>query len=209
MATFQLPAGIHPQLWSAPGVTIYYPHVYGLTNRYAEQQINRTILHTLALIQQEQAVNQPGHGMGTEVTGHFEIKTNERGILSLMLTNYTFSPPAAHGYTIARSLTFDTQTGRLYTLQDLFKPESDYVRVLSAEVAAQIKQRDIPVLQEFTSIRPDQDYYLADKALVIYFPLYEITPYAAGFPMFPISVYVLLPIAAEQGPLDTLAADIA
>ncbi|MCC2686244.1 MAG: hypothetical protein K0R75_3143, partial [Paenibacillaceae bacterium] len=36
-----------------------------------------------------------------------------------------------------------------------------------------------------------------------------ITPYYVGFPMFPISVYDVLSIAAEPGPLSDLAADIA
>ncbi|HHY20883.1 MAG TPA: DUF3298 domain-containing protein [Bacilli bacterium] len=65
----------------------------------------------------------------------------------------------------------------------------------------QIKQRDIFLLNGFTVIRPDQDFYIADKALVIYFQLYEITPYAYGFPMFPISVYEIQDIIDENGPL--------
>jgi hypothetical protein len=134
---------------------------------------------------------------------------DERGILSLTLSNYAYSSPMAHGYTIVKALTFNVLTGKQYSLGDLFKPGSDYVGVLSAEVSAQIKQRNLPLLNGFTAISPNQDYYLADKSIVIFFQLYEITPYYVGFPMFPISVYDVLSIAAEPGPLSDLAADIA
>ena len=79
---------------------------------------------------------------------------------------------------------------------------------LSKQISEQLKERDLPLLNGFTVISPNQDYYLADKSIVIYFQLYEITPYYVGFPMFPISVYTLLIIAAEGGPLDTLAVDV-
>jgi hypothetical protein len=136
----------------------------------------------------------------TEVVGQYETKTNQRGVLSLSISNYAFAG-GAHGLTIIKSLTFDMQTGRLYQLADLFKPGSDYVRRLSGIVALQIKERQIDLLGEFTGIRPDQDFYIADKCLVIYFQLYEITPYVFGFPMFPISVYQIEDIIDEQGPL--------
>ena len=46
---------------------------------------------------------------------------------------------------------------------------------------------------------------MADKALVIYFQLYDITPYVFGFPMFPISVYEIQDIIDENGPLGRMA----
>ena len=41
--------------------------------------------------------------------------------------------------------------------------------------------------------------------LVIYFQLYEITPYVEGLPMFPISVFELADIIRENSPLSRLA----
>jgi hypothetical protein len=144
-----------------------------------------------------------------QMIGHYEIKTNERGILSLILTNYAISVPSAHGMTLAKALTFDVNTGKQYALRELFAPGSDYVTVLSDQIRLQIRERDIQTLQPFTAISPNQDYYLADKALIIFFQLYEITPYYYGFPMFPISVYSVQSITPDQSPLSTLSADIA
>jgi len=46
------------------------------------------------------------------VQGWYEIKTNEKGVLSLSIGNYTIAYPAAHGLTIIKSLTFDISTAK-------------------------------------------------------------------------------------------------
>jgi hypothetical protein len=207
MAHFQTPASITTQTFASPGTTVFYPHIFGLPNYSAQNVINRTIYQTVSVLQHEQMKVQTGTNM--EMTGHYEIKTNERGLLSVILSNYAYSRPMAHGFTVAKSLTFDVNTAKLYRLHDLFKPGTGYASVLSRLLSEQVKQRDIPMLHGSPTVGPNQDYYLADKALVVYYPLYAIAPYYAGFPMFPISVYELQSMAAELGPLDTLASDIA
>lgn len=201
----QLPATVLTRTITRPNTTIYYPQLAGLANQQAEKDINRAILQTVqGLIHEQQRVQVPGQ---TQMQGSYEIKSNERGIFSVTLTNYAYTPQMAHGMTFMGSVTADIQTGKLYTLRDLFKPGSDYVTVISNNIKQQIKERNIPTLNGFTTIKPDQDFYIADKALVIYFQLYEITPYYVGFPMFPISVYDLESIIAETGPLSIMSAD--
>lgn len=188
---------------SGPDKTVYYPKVIGMQNQGLERAINRTIAH-----QTQQLINQQVGNMPTTVVqmlGSYEIKNNQRQVLSLSLSNYTYHYHAAHGMTFIKSLTYDLQKGRLTELKDLFIPGSDYVKILSTLIRKQIKQRDIQLLHAFTEIHPNQDFYIADKALVIYFQLYEITPYAFGFPMFPISVFDLQDIIDESGPLGRMA----
>lgn len=76
------------------------------------------------------------------------------------------------------------ESGKLYQLKDLFFPNSPYVEKLSEMVNAQIERRSIQVFEKPVTIREDQDYYLANKCLVLFFQLYEITPYVYGFPYF-------------------------
>jgi len=207
MTQYVPPVGVHTLTHTAPGLVIHYPQVYGLMNSGVEAAINRAIIHQIQEMQREQ--QQVQTGTNPQTTGTFEIKTNERGILSLVLTNYTYSVPMAHGFTVTKGLTFSTATGKSYSLSDLFRPESGYQAVLAAEVNRQIKERDIPVLENTPiTVSPNQDFYLADKSLVIFYPLYAITPYYVGFPMFPISVYDLLSMAPENGLLSILAADV-
>ncbi|MBU5442000.1 DUF3298 and DUF4163 domain-containing protein [Paenibacillus sp. MSJ-34] len=199
-----LPATIVTYRLKRPKLDVLYPAVSGLRNPAAQQKINAEIARTVHELNRQQGYPQ---NPLTEITGTYEIKTNERGVLSLSLYNYAYSG-GAHGNTINRSLTFDTNTGRLYRLQDLFKPGADYVKILSDIVAVQIQARKLPTLEPFASIRPDQDFYIADKSLVIYFQLYELLPYVYGFPYFPISVYSIEPIVNEEGPLGKMLSSI-
>ena len=199
-----LPVSIKTQkISSGKDKNVFYPQVFDMKNKSLEQYINHKIVH-----QTQQLINELVGGVPSsvvEMIGSYEIKNNQREVLSLSLSNYTYHYHAAHGMTIIKSLTFDLKKGKLCELKDLFKPGSNYVKKLSALIQKQIKQRDIQLLAPFTEIKPDQDFYIADKALVIYFQLYEITPYVVGFPMFPISVYDLQDIIDENGPLGRMA----
>lgn len=208
MPLYEPPVQVRTLAYDAPGIRIQYPQVAGLASPQAEERINRAIIEQ---IQEMQRIQQHAQtGSHPQTTGNFEIKTNERGILSLVLSNYTYSAPMAHGYTVAKGLTFNARTGASYALADLFQSGSNYQAKLTSEINAQIRKRNLPMLEGTTvTVQPTQDYYVADKALVVFYPLYSIAPYYAGFPMFPVSVYDLQNIAAEEGPLTVLAADIA
>jgi hypothetical protein len=197
MSIISLPAIVYAHHVKRPNFNVYYPIVRGLSNAFIQQHINRSLIYnTNELIARQGYPQNPL----ADVTAHFEVKTNQRDILSISLINYTFSG-GAHGLTVIKSATWNTQTGKLYALRDLFQPGAPYVKTLSDLVEQQIRERDLPLLDEFKGIRPDQDYYIADKALVIYFQLYELTPYVYGFPYFPISVYDIQDILDENGPL--------
>lgn len=180
-----------------PRLEIYYPQVCGLENIYVQDKINNLILEAIY-----NQITQQGYydNPKTQITGTWELKNNDKGILSLTLINYAFSG-GAHGLTIVKGLTFDIQTGRLYELKDLFKLGADYVKVLSEEVEEQIEERNIQTLGEFKSIKPDQDFYIADLSLTIFFQEYEIAPYSYGILYFPISIYEIEDIIDENGPL--------
>lgn len=182
-----------------PQKMVHYPQVCGMQNIELEKYINQMIVDATQQLINEQVGNMPETVV--EMLGSYEIKNNQRDVLSLSLSNYAYHDRAAHGMTYIKSLTFDLQKGTYCELKDLFKPGSDYVGRISAIIHEQIIQRDIQLLEPFKVIRPDQDFYIADKSLVVYFQLYEITAYVYGFPMFPISVYDLQDIIKEDGPL--------
>lgn len=201
----QLPVSVLTRTITRPNTRIYYPQLTGLSNQQAEQQINKSLLQTVnGLIHEQERVQIQGN---TQMQGSYEIKTNERGIFSVTMSNFAYTPPMVHPMTFLGSLTADVQTGKIYNLRELFKPGSDYVRILSENIKKQIQQRQIPTLNPFTTISPEQDFYVADKSLVIYFQLYELSPYYVGFPMFPISVYDIGAIVADNSPLSILSAD--
>lgn len=198
------PVPIYTQAITAHNVFISYPQIIWPINFQVQNHINHTILQEVYKLfnnVRDQGYFQLGK---TEMAGHYEIKNNQRGILSLTLSNFATMSSMAHPVDHLTSLTTDVRNGNMYSLKDLFKPNSNYVNVISKLVKEQIKQRQLPVFEEFKRIRPDQDYYIADKALVIYFQRYEIGPRPLGYPMFPLSIYDLQDIINEQGPLATM-----
>lgn len=199
-----LPLDVKPYIYrSGPKKEVIYPQVVNHRNQRLERSINQGIVQQTQKLIDTQVGDMPS--TVSEMLGTFEMKNNQRNVLSLNLTNYTYHEHAAHGMTYIKSLTFDLQKETLVQLKDLFKPGSNYIKRLTTLIQEQIKKRDIFLLGDFTSIKPDQDFYIADKALVIYFQLYDITPYAFGFPMFPISVYELQDILDDSGPLGRMA----
>lgn len=176
-----------------PLIDFYFPEVIGMTDGRAQQNMNNQIIHLMnRLISQ---FNQEDYT--TYITGSFEIKANQRDVLSLILWALgDFG--GAHPMTYVDTLNFDVTTGVNQSLQSQFKPGSDYVKRLSDIVAVQIKERNIPLLDEFTGIRPNQNYYISDNVLILYFDLYDIAPYAAGFPYFPIPLYQIEDIIDEN-----------
>lgn len=199
---FDLPVQIvtHPVRMESPKIDLVYPQVTGLANPAAQSAINLEIVTEFALLLQ-----QLGYGNQNlvEMTGYYEVKTNERDVLSLLLVVYSFTG-GAHGLTLAKGLTFDVRTGKRYRLGDLFKPDSGYTEVLSGMIGGLIKEWEVPVLEPFESISPDQDFYLADHSLTVFFQLYELTPYVYGFPYFPIPLKSLESIIADSGPASAL-----
>ncbi len=193
----QLPVGISTERITEPRLELYYPVVYGLKSPMVQRSINHSIQNLVKRMLAEQGYYTNPQA---QVTASYELKNNQRGLLSLSLNNYTFAG-GAHGLTIIESLNFDVDTGKVYSLDDLFKPSADYEKELSRIIEKQIKVRDIPIINEFTGIKPEQDFYIADKILVIYFQLYDLTPYVYGFPEFPITVYQIEGIIDEDGPL--------
>lgn len=198
---FQPPVLVYSSRITRPKTELFIPVVSGAVNASAGSRINMEIRRSVQqLVKDQGSLEDPR----AEMQGYFEVKTNEKGVLSLSLFNYAYTG-GAHGLTLQRSLTFTVADGRSYSLAQLFKPGSPYVERLSQLIAVQIRTRDVPTLEPFKSIRPDQDYYIADRSLVIYFSLYELTPYVYGFPYFPISVYDLQDIISENGPLAPMA----
>jgi hypothetical protein len=201
-----LPAEIQTRkIGDRPNKTVYYPHVILEDNHSLQQAINQDIIMKTQQLIDQQAEEAPSSLV--EMIGYYEVKNNQRDVLSFTFSNYAYHYQAAHGMTYINSLTYDLQKQQACTLEDLFQPNSHYAERLSQLIREQISQRDIPVINEFTQIAPNQGYYIADKSLVIYFQLYELAPYAFGFPMFPISVYAIQDIIDEHGPLGRMAAN--
>lgn len=90
-----------------PNQLVYYPHVFYKFDQSWEIEMNGAIKEQV----HKQIAQQVGE-MPTsveEMLGLYEIKNNQRQVLSLSLSNYTYHQKAAHGMTTIESLTFDIE----------------------------------------------------------------------------------------------------
>ncbi|WP_299093081.1 DUF3298 and DUF4163 domain-containing protein [uncultured Metabacillus sp.] len=198
-----MPVPIQTMMILAPTGIIYYPQVQWPKNPVIQNKLNKALLrkvnHLFNKSYQQTYI--------TELAGDYEVKNNLRGIISISLNNVATGPKLAHPFDNLSSFTADIRTGKIFALSDLFKPNSDYLQRLSSLVKEQISNRNINTFHPFETIRPNQDFYLADKTLVIYFQRFKIAPRPTGYPIFPISIYNILDIIDKKGPLAKMLAD--
>lgn len=93
----------------------------------------------------------------------------------------------AHGNTTFKTFTFDTHSGALLSLSDLFLPGADYLSKLSSlsrsALAASLGDAlNSSMLDDGTTPQDDNfaDFFLDNRDLVILFAPYQVAPYAAG-----------------------------
>lgn len=169
-------------------INIQYPQIAGLANESVQSNINRLLKETALeymeseLVFKRHTINEVGEDFAAAYSGNYEVKLNKNGYLSILFTDHS-DTGGAHGISFRKSLTVSLQDGKVYELKDLFTEDSNYIEKINSFVSKQMeKEKDMYTLGNFETIADDQNYYLSEDNLVIYFQLYEYTPYAAGFP---------------------------
>ncbi|MDM5190549.1 DUF3298 and DUF4163 domain-containing protein [Bacillus sp. DX4.1] len=123
----------------------------------------------------------------------YKVTLQRSPLLSLYVNYYQYTG-GAHGIYTWRANTFDLKEKKILSLADLFQKDSAYKDVIRTEIIKQIKQNEniyFPDAAEKAMNAKTFHYFLEPENLVIYFPLYEIAPYASGIPQFRIP-YTLL-----------------
>ncbi|HBV95651.1 MAG TPA: hypothetical protein DEF36_01175 [Desulfotomaculum sp.] len=174
-------------------LNIQYPEIEGLADESIQSKINGTFEKIADQARAEGIKNgdvisgeSAARNVRAETYFNYRIKYNQNDILSVVFQNYQYTG-GAHGLTVQSSYTFNLKTGRQYGLNDLFGDDAGYVSLISREIKSQLAERGImETLNPFEAIKADQDFYVNDKGIVIYFQQYEIMPYAYGIPEFTI-----------------------
>ncbi len=177
-------------------VTLQYPQIDGLENKLVQDEINALFKQLAENAAKEGAKNAAelaeyakehpdGSPNSCETYFNYHVKYNQNNILSLVLLNYQYAK-GAHGSTLQTSYTINLETGKQYSLKDLFKENSDYVSIISDGIKAKLTERNLMnvLLVPFDKIREDHSYYITNDSVVIYFQQYEILPGAAGIQEF-------------------------
>jgi hypothetical protein len=176
---------------------VYYPQLAGLEHSQIQAGINEELkrlsnVKTIANL-------LPLH---YSYSGDFSVEFFRKNLLVLELDGYQYYLGAAHGIPSKIYPNIDLITGQFYQLKDLFKADSNYVKILSEIIGQKIKtdpQYSYVFPDEYKGIAPNQPFYVNGDALFIYFMPYEIAPFSAGFPTFRIPFKEIMPIVNEEG----------
>jgi hypothetical protein len=176
---------------------VYYPQMEGMATPSAQERVNRQLKE----LSQVKPID-PNQQLDYSYSGDFSVFFFKDHLVVLELTGYEYPFGAAHGMPSRVYAHVDLQTGRIFQLKDLFKPGSNYVKVLSDIIGEQIKndpQYDYVFPDAYKGIKPDQPFYVTEEALSIYFAPYEIAAYAVGFPTFTIPYKEIMTIIDLNG----------
>ena len=123
----------------------------------------------------------------------YDVTLNNDRLLSMVATMYQYTG-GAHGLSFLEPFNFDLHTGKALRLADLFAPGVDYQGLIRAEINRQMAQNPErffePRLPE-NWVPGEHRFYLTEDAVVVFFDLYEIAPYASGIPQFAIPYSLL------------------
>ncbi|ARE86705.1 DUF3298 and DUF4163 domain-containing protein [Clostridium formicaceticum] len=184
-------------------VSLTYPEIVDLENKEVEKTINDLIQEEIYKMIVEQGYEED---YTKEFWGEYKVKLKENNILSMLIYINSYSKGAAHGLTAVKAINVDLISGKTYELQDLFVKNGVYIEKINEIIKEEIVEKDIPLLVEFETIDKKQDFYLTEDAVIIFFQLYEYTPYAYGIPEFSIPYAVLADLIDESSPMKVLIA---
>lgn len=187
-----VPALAAPVATSPLEVKLSYPQAHDLgeagqkINSSLAAEINAFVLRVTESLHTSPLPNFPPLKKMQIIVDH-TFTLNQAPLLGVTLTEMMYTG-GAHPMTYLRAFTFDTRTGEALSFGDLFRKDADYRTRLNEIMAAQITERKIPIFsfRPFGGVKDDQEFYLTPEGLVVYYQLYEYTPYVAGFLKFPV-----------------------
>lgn len=121
-----------------------------------------------------------------------KVTLNKNGIISFITENYTYLG-GAHGMTVWIPYTINAREENPHRLElrELFKTDEDYIdtinRLIDELVEADPEKYSGLWAEPHINAEDNQEqFYLTDEDLVIFFPPYDLSYYAKGFIEFPI-----------------------
>lgn len=112
-------------------------------------------------------------------------KSDDLVSLWLMMDNYL---GGAHGLYWVETFTFNPSTNEIYRFYDLFREGNASAGLITESILKRIKDHSeyyFPSAAETVkTYQNDYPYYINGNKLIVYFPLYDIAPYAGGIRFF-------------------------
>jgi len=200
---------------SAP-YDIRYPVVGGIDEGVATEIngiLERAAHATVAAFSRDATQSgAPASGFSpSEATQTFSVSLAQPTLLSLGELYGAYMTGAAHGSHSLATYTFDLATGHRYTLSELFRPGTPWLRLLSTESRIRLRAKfHDPSLNFFfnpgttPSASNFAGWQLVPSGLRITFSEYQVAPYAFGMPSIVVPWATLRPLMNLRAPVATL-----
>ena len=177
-----------------------YPVFYNVKNGYFQvsesilKNLNNTISSSIydfkqGNFEEEQQINtQNPDGSKTKVNyrvySNYDLTFNKNHVVSFVISLSAFEGNNPQ-YNDLYNYNIDLLTGNQLLLKDIFRPNVDYLKLVSDFVNFKINQNPTFYYPDASvDIPEDQSFYLTDQGIVIYFGLDEISPAANDIPKF-------------------------
>ncbi|WP_300380540.1 DUF3298 and DUF4163 domain-containing protein [Clostridium sp.] len=165
------------------------PQIIGLSKEKAQAEINNEIVdYTDRWIKENKDASEEFQPTTPYELISSYVVTNNIKILSFYIDYYQFNG-GAHGITNRKSYNIDIESAKKLKLQDLFQKNFDYNGYINNIISTKIEQnKDFYFTGKdgFNGIEDNQEFFIRDNKLVIYFDYYKIAPYVSGMPEFEI-----------------------
>ncbi len=186
-------------------ITIEYPQISANApdegavafNRYYQEEavklseVGEDTLYPDAVAQYQYDMQQGYPFNSYELVQDYTITYNKLPIISLYRDVYTYTG-GAHGLTQRTGDTWEMTESALLDLRDLFVEGYDYndiiLKIIRVEATARQERGEVDYFDDYLTLvetyYDEDNFYLSDKGIVIYYPLYSIAPYASGIQEF-------------------------
>lgn len=147
-------------------------------------------------------VAEQARALEVPVFACYKVEYNRNGIFSLRMLLHDFYGEIEECLSCVY-MTFNVETGELYTLSDFFNSEDQSWRGRIPDIiTTQAVNSNIVLLSDILPVSDDQPFYITEDGVVITYDLYEIATYSAGEPEFEIAVGELAEYIAPDGILN-------
>ncbi|MFR1707736.1 MAG: WG repeat-containing protein [Clostridium sp.] len=163
---------------------VYYPQIQESPPSSVSDSINSKLRELSAL----KAISSNAV-LDYNLYGNFENLFFKKDLYIPEINTYNYPFGAAHGLTTRSTPNINLKTGEFYSISDLFTCTTHWIDELNNIIENMIKtdpQYSYVYEDGFKGITSNQNFYVDENNIYIYFPPYEIAPYAAGFVTFKI-----------------------
>ncbi len=117
----------------------------------------------------------------------------KKPMMSLYYDLYEFTG-GAHGNTIRKGNTWDMKRGTLLTMDALFEKDYDYKSLILKYMESDARRRQITgaahyfdgLDENLNKYYDENNFYLTEEGLAVFYPLYTIAPHSDGIQVFTI-----------------------